>query len=73
MTGSRVLTVGGAAVGPHLAGVTIGTTPEGLSVFREARPAFDKTRSLTVIAKVGFRREGPCDGERDGSRKRRTE
>jgi hypothetical protein len=48
MTGCRVLTVGGAAVGPRLAGVTIGITPEGLSVFREARPAFDKTRSLTA-------------------------
>ena len=34
MTGCRVLTVGGAAVGPRLAGATIGITPEGLSVFQ---------------------------------------
>ena len=48
MTGCRVLTIGGADAGPRLAGVTIGTTPEGVSVFRETRPEFDKTRSLTA-------------------------
>jgi hypothetical protein len=55
MAGCRILTAGGAAVGPRLAGasVTIGITPEleGLSVFREpeARPALNdnlKTRAL---------------------------
>ena len=35
MTGCRVLAVGGAAVGPRLAGATIGITPEGVSVFRD--------------------------------------